>query len=141
MLSSRLRDRNTSVGSLLAYFSNSFEEEIKNRQFFYKSSKLVSNSIINIDASGFGSSEITQANVTADRRMLDFIAGLNTEINELVEGSHLYFPTVNMDQIVLPKENKDLIIETVSQFEEFSKVRKSLGFDDKMGYGLGMMVF
>lgn len=32
--------------------------------------------------------------VELDRRMLDWIVGLDTEMNELVEGSHLYHPKV-----------------------------------------------
>lgn len=32
--------------------------------------------------------------VEVDRRTLDFVVGLDTELNELVEGSHLYTPTV-----------------------------------------------
>lgn len=32
--------------------------------------------------------------VELDRRMLDWIVGLDTEMNELVEGSHLYTPKV-----------------------------------------------
>ena len=36
-----------------------------------------------------------------DRRMLDFIVGLDREFSELVEGSHLYTPTVDLNQVRL----------------------------------------
>ena len=31
--------------------------------------------------------------------MLDYIVGLDTELSELVDGSHLYLPKVTMDQV------------------------------------------
>ena len=31
--------------------------------------------------------------------MLDFCVGLDTEFSELVEGSHLYFPKTNFDNV------------------------------------------
>ena len=36
--------------------------------------------------------------VELDRRMLDFIVGLDTEFSELVEGSHLYTSSVKLDR-------------------------------------------
>lgn len=33
---------------------------------------------------------------------MDFIVGLETEFNELVEGGHLYSPHVNLSQVILP---------------------------------------
>lgn len=30
--------------------------------------------------------------VDVDRRMLDFLVGLDTEFSDLVDGSHLYYP-------------------------------------------------
>lgn len=36
--------------------------------------------------------------VELDRRMLDFIVGLDTEFSELVEGSHLYTSSVKLER-------------------------------------------
>lgn len=47
---------------------------------------------------------VTYQHVELDRRMLDWIVGLDTEMNELVEGSHLYKSKVSMEQVVLPDE-------------------------------------
>lgn len=52
------------------------------------------------------------AYITIDRRMLEFSLGLDTEFGELVEGSHLYFPKVNLETVILPEETKKLIIST-----------------------------
>lgn len=55
--------------------------------------------------------------VELDRRMLDFIAGLNTELSELVEGSNLYKSNISLNSVILPEAQKTLIINTVTSFE------------------------
>ena len=65
-----------------------------------------------------------------DRRMLDFLVGLDTEFSDMVDGSHLYFPSaVQLEDVVLPTDQKKLIVETVENFAAYKKVRKTLGLD------------
>lgn len=66
--------------------------------------------------------------------------GLDTEFSELVEGSHLYFPKVDLESVVLAEEQKRLIMDTVNNFEEFKRARRRFGFDDKVTYGSGMVM-
>ncbi len=47
--------------------------------------------------------------VDIDRRMLDFLVGLDTEFSDMVDGSHLYFPSyVRLADVVLPAEQKQV---------------------------------
>ena len=65
-----------------------------------------------------------------DRRMLDFLCGLDTEFSDMVDGSHLYFPSaVQLEDVILPQDQKALIVETVENFAAYKKVRKTLGLD------------
>ena len=62
--------------------------------------------------------------------MLDFLVGLDTEFSDMVDGSHLYFPSaVQLEDVVLPQDQKKLIVETVENFAAYKKVRKTLGLD------------
>ena len=62
--------------------------------------------------------------------MLDFLVGLDTEFSDMVDGSHLYFPSaVQLEDVVLPDDQKKLIVETVENFAAYKKVRKALGLD------------
>ena len=62
--------------------------------------------------------------------MLDFLVGLDTEFSDMVDGSHLYFPSaVHLEDVVLPQDQKKLIVETVENFAAYKKVRKTLGLD------------
>jgi hypothetical protein len=67
------------------------------RTYFYKSSKLVARGLIKVRVGSSyarGGGDLMDHQVELDRRMLDWIVGLDTEMNELVEGSHLYTPKV-----------------------------------------------
>ena len=43
-------------------------------------------------------------------------------------------------QVILSKEQKQLILDTVSNFEGYKKCRKRLGMDDIITYGAGMVM-
>ena len=43
-------------------------------------------------------------------------------------------------QVILPKDQKALILNTVSNFDEFKRCRKKMGLDDVITYGAGMVM-
>lgn len=86
------------------------------------------------------SGELMDCAVDIDRRMLDYIVGLDSEFSDVVDGSHLYMPTVKLEQVVLPKEQKDLIVDTVSNFDLFKQWRKEYGMDDVISYGTAVVL-
>ena len=43
-------------------------------------------------------------------------------------------------QVILPKEQKKLILSTVSNFEAYKRCRKKMGLDDVITYGAGMVI-
>ena len=51
--------------------------------------------------------DLTGHTVHIDRRILDFVVGLDTEINEVVEGSNLYKPSATLEQLVLPEDGTE----------------------------------
>jgi hypothetical protein len=55
---------------------------------------LVSFTLENQRQSQKGTGDLTEYRITLDRRVLDWAVGLDSEINELVEGSDLYEPKV-----------------------------------------------
>mmetsp|Transcript_18421 Transcript_18421/g.55530 ORF Transcript_18421/g.55530 Transcript_18421/m.55530 type:complete len:1186 (-) Transcript_18421:1035-4592(-) len=122
---------NMSVGSiLLAFLPDSLQEQISARKFFYKSARLIKDGIVSLSGTDF-SKDIMDQGVDADRRMLDFLVGLDTEFSDLVDGSHLYFPAhVHLKDVILPSEQKDLITDTVRNFAAYRKVRKMLQDED-----------
>ncbi|KAI9909733.1 hypothetical protein PsorP6_014908 [Peronosclerospora sorghi] len=62
-------------------------------------------------------------------------------MNELVEGSDLYTPKVQLDQVVLPKENISTILETVESYECFRRYRNKSGLEQAgMPYVAGLVL-
>ncbi|CAL1132542.1 unnamed protein product [Cladocopium goreaui] len=127
------------VRVILETFCRDFKEEVQKRVYFYKSSRLASSGIIRIGA-GARSGDLTGHTVHIDRRILDFVVGLDTEINEVVEGSNLYKPSATLEQLVLPEDMKQGILALVDNFEQFCKYRKSSGLDDVIAHGSGLVL-
>ncbi|CAJ1345461.1 unnamed protein product, partial [Effrenium voratum] len=127
------------VRVILETFCRDFKEEVQKRVYFYKSARLASAGIIRIGA-GARSGDLTGHTVHIDRRILDFVVGLDTEINEVVEGSNLYKPTATLEQLVLPEEMKQGILALVDNFEQFCKYRTSSGLDDVIAHGSGLVL-
>jgi hypothetical protein len=90
--SSSVRTDDLSVGQALSILCQDFASQIASRKYFYKSSKLMHHGVITLHKSRWymGKGDLTEQKITLDRRVLDSIVGLDSEINELVEGSDLY---------------------------------------------------
>eukprot|EP00122_Pirum_gemmata_P015388 Pgem_evm1s14382 len=72
---------------------------------------------------------IMNVHLSLDRRMLEFFLGVDSDFSELVEGSHLYQPKQNIANVILPDTQKNLILETVRNFETFKIVKKNMGLN------------
>ncbi|KAL3696624.1 hypothetical protein R1sor_010700 [Riccia sorocarpa] len=131
------------VKDILTVYFDSFKQQVLARTYFYKSSKLVSRGLIKLRPTPYargGRGDLMDQQVELDRRMLDWIVGLDTEMNELVEGSHLYTPKIAMEQVVLPAEQKEMLLKTVENFAKFRLYRKRAGLEDIMSYGAGLVI-
>lgn len=122
---------------LLFLFSDGLSERVKNRKYFYKNARLVDDGLIDIDSS-FG--RLDSASVTLDPQMLHFLLGLEAESGQLVEGSQMYWPDVDLDRVILPADQKQRILETALNYESFREARSRLGFDDLISYGRGLVL-
>ena len=127
------------VEVLLRAFSASLQDQIRNRRHFYKSAVLVREGILVLHGDELGA-DLTQTLAEIDRRMLDFVVGLDTEFSELMDGSHLYTPTVTVEEVVLAEAKKKLVLDTVSHFDAFAQASKDLELNKRLHYGRGMVL-
>ncbi len=135
--------KNKNVGALLKSFSNCVADEVKGRKYFYKSSKLVKEGVIMLHGSANESVvalDLVDNVVELDRRMLDFIVGLDTEFSEIVDGSNLYTPNVNFDDVILPDGVKESVLEAVSSYEKVREAIVELEVDKAITYGRGQCI-
>merc|ERR1719295_960778 len=125
-LQNRYRDPLT-VGEMLAANCEDLRQQIKYRKYFYKTGTLVKENIIKVhEIRLLHNSELMHSNLEIDRRMVDYCVALDTEFGALVEGSSLYTPNVSLDQVVLSKATKRLILDTLEGMEQFKKQIKSM---------------
>lgn len=91
MIQQILQDRALKVKVYLRTFCPTFKEQVERRVAFYRSSTLVRRGLLLLrrDPRYFRGEDLGEMMARMDRRMLDWIVGLDTEINELVEGSDL----------------------------------------------------
>ncbi|KAL4109813.1 hypothetical protein PRIC1_001508 [Phytophthora ramorum] len=136
-------DESVIINQILSIFCDTFQEQVAHRVFFYKSSRLLTRGLVKLHRGRWHSTagDLVDQRVELDRRVLDWVVGLDTEMNELVEGSDLYTPKVQLDQVVLPEEHKSTILETVESYESFRSYRKKSGLEQAgMAYGAGLVL-
>ena len=138
-------DDSTTVGALLSIFCpEGFADQVSHRRRFYKGATLVRRGVVRLQRSRWhssGSADLTEQRVELDRRVLDFVVGLDTEIDELVEGSELYAPTTHLEDVVLPKKKKSQLVELCAAFFDLADHAKRTGlFDRAVPYGNGFVV-
>ena len=133
------RGRGLDVGEVLYLLVDSLEEQIKARRYFYKDAALIRDGLINV-SSGTFSADLLEMDLELDRRMVDFLLGIETESVSLVEGSHLYTPRVNIDQVVLPDGQKREIVDSVQYFPAYLAELKRSQLNEVVPYGGGMVL-
>eukprot|EP00668_Euglena_longa_P001046 GGOE01001253.1.p1 GENE.GGOE01001253.1~~GGOE01001253.1.p1 ORF type:complete len:1041 (-),score=269.43 GGOE01001253.1:103-3225(-) len=139
-VTSRNPSRDCTVGFVLWVLCDTLQERISCRAYFYKSAPMVKDSMIKVSNNTSITTDLMDCLVDIDRRMLDFLAGLDTEFSEMIDGSTLYSPTVRLEQVILPKEKKDLVVSTVANFDNFAICKKRVGLNDVLTYGAGLVL-
>ncbi|GLE02341.1 hypothetical protein PINS_up018267 [Pythium insidiosum] len=135
-------DESVIINQLLSVFCDTFQEQVAHRVYFYKSARLLARGLVKLHRGRWHATagDLVDQRVELDRRVLDWVVGLDTEINELVEGSDLYAPKVRLDQVVLPEDHKATILRTVESYEAFRAFRKTSGLADTLTYGTGLVL-
>lgn len=126
------------VATLLNFFADSLKSRLKKRKYFYRDSTLVSEGMVTL--TGDFSSDILDYKISLDRKMQDYVAGLDTEISNLVEGGNLYFPKVKLDNVILAPAMKQEIIEIVKNSYQVEKLIKKYDSNSTYSYGQGTVL-
>eukprot|EP01125_Pyxidicula_operculata_P015171 TRINITY_DN5127_c0_g1_i2.p1 TRINITY_DN5127_c0_g1~~TRINITY_DN5127_c0_g1_i2.p1 ORF type:complete len:644 (+),score=127.60 TRINITY_DN5127_c0_g1_i2:185-2116(+) len=139
----QIRDRwgrpqtSCTVGDILTAFATTVSDDVNYKKCFYKSSKLVREGLVKVDTEW--TSELSNCDVTIDRRMIDYFIGLPSKIDDIMENMQLYMPKENIDNVILPAKLKQSIIDTTTNFANFFKEKKTL-FSQDTYYGYGCVL-
>eukprot|EP00941_MAST-03F_sp_MAST-3F-sp1_P002859 g2859.t1 len=125
------------VKRVLQTFCSSFSQQVRARVHFYKSAATIRSGLIQLQRER--NEDLVEAVLCLDRRLLDWIVGLDTEISEAVEGSNLYSPSATLGQVVLPSDLKESLLSTVRNYDKFRAFRKQAQLDDSI-HNIGGLV-
>ncbi|PXF46186.1 Protein SAV [Gracilariopsis chorda] len=136
-------DTGITVSKLLRlHCGGELREEIKSRSYFYRNATLIRSGIVTIDVPyNMTYSDLGDFCCELDHMVLDYVAGLSTELDEIMDSARCYSPKIDMDSVILPEKMKQLVLQRVENFEVFRKLRKEIGFDDIVRYGKGLTLF
>lgn len=129
-----------SVATAIGVLSRSFEESVKLRRRFALDSNLIGNSLVLAEVRGLGEGDFLQVNLEVPRRVVGELLGESHVAEELVAFSRLRTVHTSLDQVVLPKETKDLVVSLVQHHGAFLERRKQWGIDDVITYGKALVL-
>nr|CCM13411.1 AAA family ATPase, putative [Leishmania guyanensis] len=132
------------VGYMLFVLCESLEERVVARRAFYQSSPLVSNGVLSLTLDSVGRScfntDLMDYLVDIDRKIVDDVMGITAETAEMVPGSQLYFPEVELANVMLPTATMDRVLSTIEHYSLFEQCKKGSGFGDGLGTSKGGLV-
>lgn len=112
---------------LRVHCDGDLKKEIDSRCFFYRNSNLVRSGIITIDVPyNMPYSDLGDSCCELDHMVLDYVAGLHTELSEIMDSARCYRPNIDMDSVILPKNMKDLVLQSAENFDVFRRLRKEV---------------
>ncbi|KAG5511099.1 hypothetical protein GH5_07306 [Leishmania sp. Ghana 2012 LV757] len=132
------------VGYMLFVLCESLEERVVARRAFYQSAPLVSNGVLSLTLDSVGRScfntDLMDYLVDIDRKIVDDVMGITAETAEMVPGSQLYFPEVELSNVVLPTSTMERVLSTIEHYSLFEQCKKGSGFGAGLGTGKGGLV-
>lgn len=134
--------REITVGYILFVLCDNLHQRIACRRYFGQSSALVRHGLVSVGISSLTgrssyNTDLMDFCVDIDRKLVDYLMGLDTETAELVPGSRLYRPTVPLTNVVLPDDTQRQVLDAIKRFDLFVKCKQRCGFGEGMGAATG----
>jgi SpoVK/Ycf46/Vps4 family AAA+-type ATPase len=131
-----------SVETIFTYFEFSFVERIEYRSEFSTISPLITNELLDLDFRRRyeGARDLLDATIEIDNRTFSYLIGRDELTDEFLEFSSVQEPLANMEQVVLPTEDKQRILSIVDDHDRYLDYRSKWGFDERISYGKGSMM-
>ncbi|KPI85656.1 putative Aaa family ATPase [Leptomonas seymouri] len=132
------------VGYMLFVMCETLEERVVARRAFYQSAPLISNGVLSLSFETTGRScfntDLMDYLVDIDRKIVDDVMGIAAETAEMVPGSQLYFPSVELEKVVLPVATMDRVLSTIEHYSLFEQCKRQSGFGEGLGTSKGGLV-
>lgn len=111
------------------------QEQVRNKKYFFLKSKLVKSNLIHVDLKDRLDSDLFNAEVKLDNRLIEYLLGEDYDISNFIDYSNLYQSKIDFEQVVLSKEIKQKVLSYIENFPLHVQARKEVGFDELVEYG------
>ncbi|MBW2526985.1 MAG: AAA family ATPase [Deltaproteobacteria bacterium] len=128
------------VQSAIATFARTFEQSVEMRRMFSTQSRLISSSLLIASRVGSSEGDFLDIMLEVPRRVVSELLGESELDEELVAFSRLRTPTVPLDQVVLPAEQKQLVVSLAENHDQYLERRSAWGVDEVISYGKGLVL-
>lgn len=136
--------RMITVGYMLFVLCGTLEERVVARRAFYQSSPLISNGILTLTLDSAGrtcfNADLMDYTVDIDRKIIDDVMGITAETSEMVPGSQLYYPAVELENVALPSDTMTRVLSTIQHYSLFERCKRRSGFGDGLSGSKGGLV-
>jgi len=124
-----------SIRELLYLLVDDQRQRVKEKRIFLKSAPLARTGLIHVDDREDLQKQLLECSVVLDNRLVEYLIGENYKVSDYVDGSHLYRPATSLENVVLPEEDKQLVMDTISGFPAFLRAKEHLQFSEIVQYG------
>lgn len=124
----------------ISVFGRTFEQSVAMRRLFATNAPLLSSSLLLAANVGPSEGDFLEILLEVPRRVVTELLGESRLDEALVAFSRLRTPTVALDQVVLPAEQKELVVSLVQHHDRYLERREQWGVDEVIGYGKGLVL-
>lgn len=128
------------VQSAIATFARTFEQSVEMRRLFSVDAPLLASSLLIAARVGASEGDFLDIMLEVPRRVVSELLGESEMDEELIAFSRLRTPTVRLEQVVLPAEQKELVLSLVKNHEQYLERRAEWGVDEVIAYGKGLVL-
>jgi len=125
------------VDAALTLLTDSFEERMARRAAFSLSGRLLRNSLLLVGRGLSEGDDFLSLELKLPSRLVALLLGQGGEDEALQSFSRLLEPTETFDQVILPFEDKQRLMELVALHDAYLKALHDWGLDRAIAYGRG----
>jgi hypothetical protein len=126
------------VDAALTLLTDSFEERMSRRAAFQLTGRLLKNSLLLVGRGHPDGDDFLSLELRLPPRLVSLLLGHAGEDESLQSFSRLIEPTETFEQVVLPQEDKQRLLELVALHEAYLRTLREWGLDRTIAYGRGV---
>lgn len=128
------------IGDIITILIEDPIQRVYEEKKFLNDAKLVKYNLIHLDESTLNKNSFKNMEVSIDDRLVNYFIGEDFNISNFVDGSFLYRSNIKLENVILPDDTKQKILETIKNFPLFLQAKESLKFSEIIEYGNSLVI-